>query len=937
MSSKKLVIVESPAKAKTINRFLGKEYSVVASMGHIRDLPETTLGIDLKNDFHPVYEESKRKQKILNDLRATAKHATEIYLAPDPDREGEAIAWHLFEILKPVAPKAQFFRVSFHEITAGAIQKAFEHAGEINMNLVDAQQARRVLDRLVGYQVSPLLWSSVERGRGISAGRVQSVALRLVVERERAILSFIPEEFWNLWADLEADEVGSGKKFRARYVRNGTDKSEIRNQADAEKILAAVKDRKQNVVLSDIAPRSKHPAPPFITSTLQQIAGSVLRFSTKQTMQVAQELYEGIDIGGRGAVGLITYMRTDSVNVAKEAQMTARGYIEKAYGKDFVPEKIPFYRSKSSAQEAHEAIRPTDVTLSPEDAKHFLSPAQQKLYTLIWKRFIASQMASALQRRTTVETQAEGTSYVFRAVATETLFPGYLRVFGEEEKQARVDGLADGEDEQLMPVQFLGDLKKGQPCYAVGIGSEQKFTEPPPRYSEATLVKELEMNGIGRPSTYATIVNTIQERKYVLREKGKMIPTDLGFRVNDYLVSRLSDLFQVGFTADMESKLDRIEEGSVKWIDMLHEFYDGSFVGWLADAKHENAPDAEPTAALIALFDHVTAWQEAKPSGGKRLYDDKRFVTSIAKQFEKNKRITEKQWMTLLRLAVTYRDQLTDLNSMIKKFKMEKEFTTAEQLVNPPEGAGGQPVSEALMALLNGFENVSFEAPVADPKRKRVFDSKKFVESIRDQAQAGRALSDKQVQAMARLAEHYMGAHPILKTLLENAGLTVESSGTSKREVISDEQKPEIISMIQALQAVTAWAEPVKRGRRTFDDKEFFESVKSQFSDTGRLSPRQVAALAKMTARYAGGDAVKSVSTTKRASAEGEPVQENDQKTADLIAELEIVKNWEPGKGRFDDKRFFDSLHRQYKSGKVLSEKQRDILFKMAQKYAPKK
>lgn len=935
MAAEKLVIVESPAKAKTINRFLGKGFKVVASMGHVRDLPETLLGIDLKNDFHPVYEESKRKSKILSDLRSIAKHADEIYLAPDPDREGEAIAWHLYEILKTVAPKAAFFRVSFHEITAGAIEKAFQSAGEINMNLVDAQQARRVLDRLVGYQVSPLLWSSVERGRGISAGRVQSVALRLVVERERIIRSFIPEEFWNLWVELEAEPRDSGKKFRARFVRTNNEKTEVRTQKEAETILNAVQGKNQKVILSDISPRAKYPSPPFITSTLQQIAGSVLRFSTKQTMQVAQELYEGIEIGGRGAGGLITYMRTDSVNVAAEAQKTCRDFISGSFGKDFIPAKAPVYRSKSSAQEAHEAIRPTDVTLTPDEARQWLSPAQHKLYTLIWKRFIASQMAPAAQRRTTIETQADGIPYIFRAVATETLFQGYLRVFGDEEKQARSDGLGDGEEDQMLPVQFLGELKVGGNCLAVEQGSEQKFTEPPARYSEATLVKELETNGIGRPSTYATIVNTIQERKYVSREKGKLIPTDLGFRVNDYLVSRLSELFQVGFTADMEAKLDLIEEGTVKWIDMLHEFYDGSFVGWLENAKHENAPPAENTRKMLQLFDAVQVWNPSKSSTGKRSYDDKRFIASIVKQFEKNGRITEKQWNTLLRLAVTYEDQLPGLSAFSESLQLQGTLDNIRAVLNPPEGSEAAKISSEVGALLSAFESVKFETPAPDPKKKRVFDSGKFVDSIRDQAQSGKPLSEKQLSALVRLAERYTAAHPALKAAVEAMGLESRPGTASKRETLTEEQIPVVKGMLEMLSKVETWNPPVKRGPRTFDDREFYASILLQFNETHSLSPRQVAALSKMAARY---NAAPVETSSAESSSSAEPVEGNTNavQTTAMIEKLLAVTDWEPGKGRFDDKRFFESLHRQYKTGKVLSEKQRDILFKMVQKYCPK-
>ncbi len=932
MVAHKLVIVESPAKAKTINRFLGKDYRVVASMGHIRDLPETLLGIDIKNDFKPMYEESKRKQKILTDLRAMAKEVKEIYLAPDPDREGEAIAWHLYEILKACNKSVKFFRVSFHEITANAIHKAFEHAGDINMRLVDAQQARRVLDRLVGYQVSPLLWSSIERGRGISAGRVQSVALRLVVERERDIENFVSEEFWNLWATLDVDSANSGKRFKAKFTRTTQGKKEIKNKADADAILAAIQGKKHIVITAENASRTKHPSPPFITSTLQQIAGSVLRFSAKQTMQVAQELYEGIEIAGQGAVGLITYMRTDSVNIAREAQESARAFIQSQFGDAFIPAKLPTYRNKNTAQEAHEAIRPTDTTLTPEKLRPYLSPTQQKLYTLIWKRFIASQMASATQRRTTIETQADGTDLIFKAVTTETLFQGYLKVFGDEEKQAANEGLMEGEDDQNLPTQFLHELKKGEGCIFCGTDAEQKFTEPPPRFSEATLVKELESNGIGRPSTYATIVNTIQERKYVLRNKGKLSPTELGIRVNDYLVQHLPELFQVNFTANMETQLDEIEEGKVHWVDMMKNFYNDSFTGWLETAKHQNSPDAQPSEALLNLFKEIKTWNKTEASEtSKRAYDDQRFVNSIARQFEKNKRITEKQWNTLIRLAVTYEAQLPELDAVAKQFDFSETLSQARtqrdaQASNTPS----EQADPKLVALLAALEKVEFTPPATTGAR--VFSEEKFVKSIIDQTHTGKVLSPKQQATLARMVDNYASQNEALHELAEKAELPIRKTKANAPEPINEEQVAKIKDMITFLSAYTAWDAPVKRGQKTYDDASFFESMKTQFEENKTLSPRQFNALLRMYDRYS--DATGKKKETRQKIFNN--TKDTGDQTSELLASLEKITEWEPGKGRFDDKRFYESLKKQHDSGKILSEKQRDILFKIVKKYTTK-
>ena len=660
---KKLVIVESPAKARTITRILGNDFVITASMGHIRDLPEKSLGIDLENNFEPLYVETRKS--LIKELVSAAKGATDIYLAPDPDREGEAIAWHLKELLSKKS-KAEFHRVAFHEITKNAVNKAFEAPGEINSDLVDAQQARRVLDRLVGYQVSPLLWSKVKRG--VSAGRVQSVALRIVCEREREILAFEPVEYWLFDIDFEAAKApGKDNRFGARLIKIDGKKAEIGNGEEAAKLLTSLKAIDNYAVSNiEVKPQYRNAPPPFITSTLQQAAGS----SASQTMRIAQQLYEGIDIGGGGPTGLITYMRTDSFAVAKEAQEACRELIGEKFGNEYVPTKPNFYKSKSTAQGAHEAIRPTDVTLTPEMAEKFLDPSQLRLYTIIWKRFVASQMSKAKLQKTTVDVSDTEGRYIFRSVATVTLFPGFT-IFAAPK---------DGGDEKEKALQILGDLIKGDKCNPIDIVNEQKFTEPPPRFSEASLIRELESNGIGRPSTYATIVRTIQARAYCDRlDKGKLAPTELGFSINDYLVAKLPSLFEISFTSDMENKLDEIEEGKLPWKQMLADFY-GNMSGWLKDAKFAGAPGSEKSKALFELMENITTWKEPVKVG-RRTYDDSKFFESLKKQFEKDSGLTEKQWGAMLNIALTYKDQVIGFDDFVKEYSCEEDVKVVENAI----------------------------------------------------------------------------------------------------------------------------------------------------------------------------------------------------------------------------------------------------------------
>ncbi|HET7184230.1 MAG TPA: type I DNA topoisomerase [Terriglobales bacterium] len=562
-----LVIVESPTKAKSIAKYLGKGYDVEASLGHVKDLPKSTLGVDIKNDFDTDYIVIPGKEKVLARLKKLAKSADAVYLAPDPDREGEAIAAHLAEELAPDGKRRKkgedkIWRVTFNEITKRAVQDAFQHPRGIDWNLVDAQQTRRVLDRLVGYQVSPLLWDKVRRG--LSAGRVQTVALRLIVDREREIKAFEKKEYWTIDAHLQGAKPPA---FDARFIGIGEEKTEVPNEEESKKIVDALRNASWTVRSVDKRERRRSPAPPFTTSKFQQDASRKLRFSVKRSMMIAQRLYEGIDIGEEGAVGLITYMRTDSVRVSNDALNEVREYVAHEYGPQYLPETPNTYKSKKEAQEAHEAIRPTSALRHPDSVKQYLKEDEYKVYKLIWQRFVASQMNPAIFDQTSVDIEAKsnGTSYIFRVTGSVLKFDGFLKVY-EEAKDTR-----DEEDEALkhkLPV-----LEEGQRLTLKELKPEQHFTEPPPRYNEASLVKELEERGIGRPSTYSAILSTIQERQYVQKLGGKFVPTEIGLVVTDLLVENFKDIFDFQYTARLEEELDEIEEGKEKWTDALGDFY----------------------------------------------------------------------------------------------------------------------------------------------------------------------------------------------------------------------------------------------------------------------------------------------------------------------------------------------------------------------------
>jgi len=567
--AKKLVIVESPAKARTLNKILGRSYDVKASMGHVRDLPRASLGVDVSKDFVPKYVIPTGKKKIVGEIKKAASNASSIYLATDPDREGEAISWHLVQATKLDKDITRLHRVVFHEITKDAVQQAFQSPRYIDMSLVNAQQARRILDRLVGYKLSPLLWRKVQRG--LSAGRVQSVAVRMIVDREQEIQDFIPKEYWIMEVELARPEE-KGESFKARLfaLADGT-KLDVNNKDEATRVTADLKNAVYEVKAVATKQLTRQPAPPFITSTLQQEAWQRLHFSAKRTMAIAQQLYEGLPLGKEGSVGLITYMRTDSTRVADSAITEARDFIGEKYGAEFLPPKPRSFTKKAKwAQEAHEAIRPTKIHRRPEQIKPFLNSAQLKLYELIWKRMVASQMSAALYDTTNVEIEASNSArdkqrpgYLLKASSSVVKFPGFMVVYSESRD----------EDERGESLISLPKLRTRDKLIYLGIFPEQCFTQPPPRYSEATLIKALEQKGIGRPSTYAPIISTIQERDYVNKVNNKFHPTELGVMVSKILAEHFPKIVDLNFTAQMEEQLDDIARGKYEWITALQEFY----------------------------------------------------------------------------------------------------------------------------------------------------------------------------------------------------------------------------------------------------------------------------------------------------------------------------------------------------------------------------
>jgi len=551
-----LVIVESPAKAKTIGKYLGSNFKVTASMGHLRDLPKSKLGVDVDNGFTPDYQPVKARESTIKELRKAVKDSADVYLATDPDREGEAISWHLKELLK--LPDERAFRVTFNEITQKVVKSAIDNPRPIDMNLVDAQQARRILDRIVGYKLSPLLWKKIRRG--LSAGRVQSVASRMVVDRENEIRDFNPQEYWLL--DVDLTTIDKPGKFSASFYGTEAKKEDLKSQDDVIKVVNAIESSAFSVLSVKKTNKKRSASPPFITSTLQQDASRRLGMAPRRTMSIAQQLYEGVDIKGKGTVGLITYMRTDSLRVSDEAVNDAKKYVTSTYGKEYYPESPNKYKSKSNSQDAHEAIRPSSVLMTPDSIKSSLSSDQYRLYKMIWSRFVASQMAPAIYDSVTVDVTSAG--YVFRANHSVNIFAGFTAVYEEH-----------SDDEKEVKQSALPELKEKDPLNLDNINHEQKFTQPPSRFTEATLIKAMEDSGVGRPSTYAPTISTIMDREYVVKEGKFLRPTPLGEVVVNLMKERFSDIVDLQFTARMEEHLDSIEKGNDNWKHVLADFYTG--------------------------------------------------------------------------------------------------------------------------------------------------------------------------------------------------------------------------------------------------------------------------------------------------------------------------------------------------------------------------
>ncbi|MEW5802638.1 MAG: type I DNA topoisomerase [bacterium] len=572
-----LIIVESPTKVKTITKFLGSEYVVKASVGHVKDLPSNRLGVDIAHEFTPEYITIEGKEKVLSEIKKAAKKVETVYLAPDPDREGEAISWHIANALKEEKNNYRIYRVLFNEITKRAVLQALSSPGHIDEHKVNAQQARRILDRLVGYKISPILWRKVRWG--LSAGRVQSVAVRLICDREREIRLFQSKEYWTITALLEGKNP---PPFIARLFKIGEEKADIATEKDAQKVVDEARDAEFRIVKVDRKKKKKQPVAPFTTSKLQQEAFRKLRFPAKKTMLVAQKLYEGIELGDEGSTGLITYMRTDSTRIAEESLKEVRSYINSRFGKEYLPARAKVYKNKNNAQDAHEAIRPTSTLREPEKIKPFLKPDEFLLYQLIWNRFVACQMEDAIMDMTTIDIKAA--HFIFRATGSIIIFKGFMQIYQEdkdEDPSLRQNGDSDSPEKQ----KELPNLAEGEVVSLINLDPKQHFTQPPPRFSEATLVKELEEKGIGRPSTYATILGTIVNREYVNRDgKGKFVPTELGMLVNDLLVDNFPEVLDVEFTAQMENSLDEIEEGKRDWIKSLRFFYE-SFTQYVQKAE----------------------------------------------------------------------------------------------------------------------------------------------------------------------------------------------------------------------------------------------------------------------------------------------------------------------------------------------------------------
>jgi DNA topoisomerase-1 len=866
---KKLVIVESPAKARTIGRIVGSEYVVKASVGHVRDLPEHSLGIKISDNdtlFEPLYVVANDKKHIVAELKKSAKGCSEIFLASDPDREGEAIAWHLREILKDAkgkSPEKKFHRIQYNEITPAAVRRAFENPGELDQNLIDAQQARRILDRLVGYKVSASLWRQV--GRGLSAGRVQSVGLRLLCEREAEIEAFTSTPYWIFGAQL-AKRIDPKTPFTVKLRNIDEEKADVLNEELALRVEKALDNGEFSVEEVAVTQKKRRPYAPFITSTLQQSASNALGYAPSVTMSLAQNLYEGVDLGGDGSVGLITYMRTDSFNISQEAIDAARKFIVEKFGEEYSQKTPRAFKNRKAAQGAHEAIRPTDPARTPESLANKLKPQALKLYDLIWRRFIASQMTDSVSDVTTVRISAVTSEEARKetdihelklsASSSKIVFPGFTKV-SDIAKPSKDKAEKDDDDDTQ---DSLPPLEKGELLDRLSITSERKETKPPPHYNEASLVKALEANGIGRPSTYASIITTLLTRKYVNRSKRNLIPTDLGKKVNEFLVEKYNDLFNVEFTARMENELDEVEDPdkTLDWQGMLVSFY-SNLKTWLENAKPPEA-DPEIVAATLEKFKEVKEWIPPVKSG-RRVFSDENFVKDIDATFhgketaraasrkkkkktaepaategsddstadvkenaESNERraVSQNQLNALLSIMARYRNQILNFEDFLKS--IGRSDVLEDESLQPPR-----------KSTVRIFELMDKAGP---PK-----GSEKFYSSLREQINHGKRLSDKQRHFLERM-------------FLEcSANIEGFSDELCKELEISAEPPPPVDTakaeaLLGGLGHVTAWEEPTKKGKRVFDDADFYNSVATQFAVKQRLSEAQMRVLERMFLNY---------------------------------------------------------------------------------------
>ena len=815
---KKLLIVESPAKAKTIGKYLGSDFVVKSSVGHIRDLPRHHNSIEIKPvgegkwEFRPTYEVSEGKEKVVKELKSAVKNADQIYLASDPDREGEAIAWHLKEVLKDAAKGKPFYRVTYNEITKPAVLKAVAEPRDIDMPRVDAQQARRILDRIVGYRVSPILWKNIHinNAKSLSAGRVQSVALRLLVERQREIDAFKPETYYLVGAEAKK-RAGRGEKFVSKLARFDGEKPSIKDKQTADNVIMDLADAALKVTDIKVQPKVRHALPPFTTSTLQQAASSVLGFSPGKTMQAAQRLYES---------GAITYMRTDSVNVSELARKAAEAFVRANYGDAFYPEKPNFFKSKADAQGAHEAIRPTNVELTPDKAK--FEPTDLKLYDLIWRRFLASQMSDAQTSLKTVLLEPVKDQlihrYVFSSSATDIDFEGFLKVMKLSLKQKKAgEGEADQDSDE---VEKLPKLEKGEVLDVFRWICDEKQTKGPSHYSEASLIKTLEENGVGRPSTYAQTIETLKVREYARTEKKKLLPTERGIIVCDYLVQNLDSLFNVGYTAQMESELDQVEEHGEPMDEMLSAFY----AKFLADIK-ASADRIEPPAKskfdlVFGLLSQVREWKPPVKDGNK-LYDDRKFYESILEQGEAGKTLSEKQLKSLVRMILHYADQIPNAVSILREEGLAGSVATAGDKADP----------ELVKYAFDAIDRIGMKENL-------------FVKSLRDQYAHNRPLSIKQFIILAKAVGENLGNSPEADEIAARLGPFVPG-GFAVREV-----DPAIGEMLALSKHIQTWREPSRKGKRVYDDKAFVDSLEAQFERRKTLSSRQVVALKRVLAIY---------------------------------------------------------------------------------------